>query len=172
MTTNEKPVRVLIAVDGSQTALGAVRHVADMLCAVRSTHVTLLHVVGLKTEELEHPGGADVADEDALEHAVMQNVHASRESATVLAEERVFAPARQLIRTRQNPQHPSTVESKLVAVPHPDPAGEVIDAAASGEYDAVVVGRKGQGWLAERLIGSVATTVVREVRGCAVWVVA
>jgi nucleotide-binding universal stress UspA family protein len=161
----------LIALDGSAVSLRAVRHVAEMLCAAREAHVTLLHVAAIKPELLEHPGGHDDAEEKALEKAVSTGVNVAKTALEAVAEGEIFSGARSLIHDLQSSEHPSSIDTKVIAAAHPDPAVAVIKEAATGEYDAVVLGRRGQGKIADLLLGSVATRVVKNVRNCAVWIV-
>jgi nucleotide-binding universal stress UspA family protein len=165
------PPHVLIAIDGSETALRAVRHVAEMLCAARPTRVTLLHVAGIAPELLEHPGGRDDAEEEALERGVADNVRAASTDVAARAERSVFGPARAVIDELQSHPDESRIDVKLIAEAHADPATAVIEEAETGRYDAIVLGRRGQGRLADLLLGSVATRVVKKVTNCAVWVV-
>ena len=53
-----------------------------------------------------------------------------------------------------------------------DVAEDILSAAAAGNFDTIVMGRRGLGLAKSLLLGSVTTKVVQNAKGCAVTIVA
>jgi nucleotide-binding universal stress UspA family protein len=123
---------VLVPVDGSEQALFAVRHVADNM---QESEAVLFTVLPLEREE-----GAASAPSSARR----QQMEAEATAKLALAEE-ILRAAGVVFRTE---------------VAFGDPAQQILDAAAAGPFDLIVMGRRGGG-LSRALLGSVSDRVVK-----------
>lgn len=131
-------MKILIAVDGSPHALHAVAYAAELVAQLRadSGAITLINVhddVGYRFAEtfVGRDGVAQYLRDVALEEL--------RGAEELLAEARIAC----------------RVEIRTGHV-----AREIVDFAASGGFDLIVLGAKGRSALADLLIGSVAQRVL------------
>jgi nucleotide-binding universal stress UspA family protein len=126
---------LLLAVDGSESSLKAVRHAAALAQATKSMQpsLTLLHVVDIDTLGLRiHDGAQDL----------------------LAAGEKVLAAARAVL---QDAGLEGCFEEKLISG---EPAQTIVHLAESGGYPLIMMGSKGHSTLAHLLVGSVTSTVV------------
>jgi nucleotide-binding universal stress UspA family protein len=134
--------KVLLATDGSPSALAAARWVADLAAVVPDLKVTVLHV--------HQPLAAYVAvaaDGSAIIPDVPEDVALRRDAEPLLAATlEVLGHA------------PRQVETQVEVGA---PADEIVAVAHAGKYDLIVVGRRGLNPLAHLLLGSVSERVVR-----------
>ena len=131
-------MKVLIAIDGSEPALHAVKYVGKLLGLMPLTpsFITLLSVhddSGLRHAKA-FVGQTTVAD-------YLQDLSAKE-----------LEPARKLVETFGT-EHDTVMRTGHVAQ-------EIVECANVGEYDLVVLGAKGRSALADILIGSVAQQVL------------
>jgi nucleotide-binding universal stress UspA family protein len=134
--------RILVPVDGSVIATDAVRYVVSAFGT--SANLTIMTV--LPRERGEVPSGADSP----------RRQEGSEESRSHLA------AAESVLRSAGIPFQEVTAFG--------EPAEEIMRAAREGNFDLIVMGRRGRGGLAKALLGSVSERVVRD-SGCAVTVV-
>ncbi|MGD9504120.1 MAG: universal stress protein [Syntrophobacteraceae bacterium] len=157
MTVERK--KILIAVDGSEPALEAVRYVAGILPLER-VHVTLFHVTTMMPESFWDSGSgvqvgqqfASIGDWREQQEKTIRGFMQDARSVLLSA----GAPADAVV---------ETVQERLVGV-----ARDIIAEAGRG-YDAVVVGRKGVTDLKDLVFGSVAAKVIERAVHSPVWVV-
>jgi nucleotide-binding universal stress UspA family protein len=125
---------ILLAVDGSESSLNAVRQAAALARAMKSLRpsLTLLHVVDIDTLGLEIDGAHDL----------------------LAAGEKVLAVARALL---LDAGLEGCCQEKLVSG---EPAQTIVHYAESGGYPLIMMGSKGHSTLAHLLVGSVTSTVV------------
>ncbi|HZS32320.1 MAG TPA: universal stress protein [Methylomirabilota bacterium] len=124
---------ILVAVDGSEHALGAVR-VAARLARALGARLMLLTVYDAPSEALGEPNYSRALTE-ALDGA-----------------QRVLAEARRVAVDAGA----SECRTEYLAG---QPAGTIVSAAKTGGYDLVVVGSRGRSGLAAALLGSVSSAV-------------
>lgn len=125
--------KILVAVDGSDHAVSAVR-VAARLAQALSAHLTLLHVYHGPSAALGEPNFS-VALGHALDEA-----------------RRTVEGARQAVLEAGGPEP----ETEWLSG---DPADTIVSASRAGDYDLIVVGSRGRGRLGAALLGSVSSTV-------------
>lgn len=135
--------KVLVPCDGSESALRAVRHaVIEAESAVKPPEVELVHV-------LEPQAGAKLADERSL--------------STVFGRGPVASPlppaAKQALQPAIDMLDRAGIRYGLHC-PYGDPAPEIVAHARHAGCDAVIMGTRGRGQLANLVLGSVASRVV------------
>lgn len=134
--------RVLVALDGSEDALGAARFFAALPLALS----TAAHLIGV-VEPMRFPTTAPAIARPALQRALGELIAARRtriEEALGCVE--------------------SLLEAKVVKIersmPVGFPADEIVAAAAHGGADLVVIGARGLGAMQRLLLGSVSERVL------------
>lgn len=146
--------KVLIAIDLSENSLKAVDYVGDMMVHHPSVTITLLNVV-------REPSPDVMPDETEREAYVAK----MREETRRHMEE----AARRLV-SRGIPQNNIHIKiqvcSKVVSI-----SELVLEEQKKGQYQTVVVGRRGVSKREEFLFGSISKKIVGEAKDCAVWVV-
>jgi nucleotide-binding universal stress UspA family protein len=141
--------RVLIATDGSDRAIGAARTAMSLLAP--GSDVTVLSVVDVRAEVAVGGTGLLGAEPLAMPMA----------DPTVAAEldEALTEGARDAVQRTVAALGADGVQPQVV-VAHGDPATEIVGVADDGDYDLVVVGSHGAGFLKRVLVGSVSNHVV------------
>jgi nucleotide-binding universal stress UspA family protein len=124
---------ILVAVDGSDHALDAVR-VAAHLASALSAKLTLMTAYHAPSEALGEPN---------YSHALGEALGAAQ---------RILDDARNVARNSGGPEP----QVEWLAGP---PAETIVETARAGDYDLVVVGTLGRGRLGAALLGSVSSTV-------------
>jgi nucleotide-binding universal stress UspA family protein len=164
--------KILVAVDGSETSLQAVRYVGDILRDSGGIEVTLLHVLEIPPELLEHGG----AENSGKEHRLEEHLESQREkwmqSSQKRMEDEFFAPARKILKQKGIQEEDVQIRMKVTTdMPHPDVAMAIIQEIARGGYGTIVLGRRGKSMLRDFVFGSVAFKVIHHVKNCAIWIV-
>ncbi|MEX1254071.1 MAG: universal stress protein [Dehalococcoidia bacterium] len=128
--------RVLVPVDGSAPSERAVRYVVERL-GPRLSEVSILGVLAIERAEGQSAEEGSPRRRD-LEQEIQR--HLGSAGASLRAAGLVCKP---IIRFG-------------------DPATEILEVVGKDAYDLVVMGRRGRGWAAKALLGSVSEKVVRE----------
>lgn len=131
-------MKILVATDGSKSALQAVKYAAKLVGMLQSG----AHSISL----------INVHDDTGLRHA--KAFVGSTAVADYLRElgEKDLKPARKLLEAANIPHD--------MIMRNGHTAQEIIDCAKEGKFDLVVMGSKGRGAVADLLIGSVAARVL------------
>jgi nucleotide-binding universal stress UspA family protein len=146
--------KVLIAIDLSENSLKAVDYVGKMLSCLKDVDVSLLNVI----KELSHDTTPDPAERE-------RHVQQTRSKSLALMEQ----AARRLVSQGIPEKH---IHLKiLICRKQVSVADLILSERQKGEYETIVVGRRGVSKREEFLFGSVSNSVVREAKGCAVWVI-
>lgn len=146
---------ILIAVDLSENSLKAVDYVAALTSCHPSVKVTLLHVI-------KEPSPDIMPDEKQRKN------HIERVRSEVLA--LMEQAARRLTSAGVPEGH---VRIKIQTCKKPVSVSELIlNEQKCGGYGTIVIGRRGVSKREEFLFGSVSSSVMREAKLCAVWVIA
>ena len=132
-------MKVLVAIDGSDTALRALRYVIDHLDMFGAAPEVILVNVRLPIPSARAKAllGAEVVEQYYREEA-----------------EEALAPARALLAGTPC----KVVERPVIGAP----AGQIIDTAQELHCDIIVMGTHGRSTLGNLLLGSVATRVIAE----------
>lgn len=155
-------VKILLAIDGSEPSMRAVRYVANLLGNRTDAVVTLFHVLMPippsllegSTEyekELKQQRASWVRDEKAVENTL-------------------FAPVREIF--RQSGFRQIQIQTTCrTSVHQPDVAYEILLECQKGDYDTVVMGKRGKSSIQTFQTGSVTEKVFRHARVNALWVI-
>ncbi|MCX7891328.1 MAG: universal stress protein [Burkholderiales bacterium] len=130
-------LKLLVAVDGSENGLRAVRHVADLARRGIRVEAVLLNV---QPPVMSGEVGAIAPAELAEEVRAAASAEALRTARALLAEAPV--PAVEQVATG-------------------DPAQAIVSAAEAARCDGIVIGRRGLGLVASLALGSVSSQVLR-----------
>lgn len=146
--------KVLIALDLSENSLKAAHYVGNMVKCHNTVEISLMHVIrepspDIMTDAKERQRHVETARADAL--ALMEEL-GGRLAAFGIPPARIHLSIQ--------------VCRKPVSV-----AELILREQVKGGYGTVVVGRRGISKKEAFLFGSVSSTVVREARECAVWVI-
>ena len=146
--------KVLVAIDLSENSLKAAEYVGKMLSCQKEIHITLLHTIKEPSPDvMPDPGERQ------------SHVQGGRDRALAVLEK----VARQLIAhniPEKNIHLRIQICRKQVSV-----ADLILSEQQKGEYGTIVLGRRGVSKREEFLFGSVSNSVMREAKGCAVWIV-
>jgi nucleotide-binding universal stress UspA family protein len=148
LIAGRKPVnkKVMVAVDGSPCAAKAIQFVADMLGSSDEYRVKLVYVVR----------GSGSTDMDALkENGIAGNGHVFSDAVKMLTTAGIDADR---ISTK-------TVSGVLSR------AGAIIKTAEQGDWNTIVVGRRGLSGVSDFFMGRVSNKVVHAGRMDTVWIV-
>lgn len=131
-------MKILVATDGSKSALRAVKYAAGLVRSIRSASnaITLINV----------------HDDIGMRHA--ESFVGNDEVADYLRElsEKELKPARKLL-DAAGIKHDMAIRTGHVSQ-------EIVQFAQSGKFDLIVVGSKGRSAIADLLLGSVAQRVL------------
>ncbi|MBU1276768.1 MAG: universal stress protein [Proteobacteria bacterium] len=152
--------KILVAVDGSASALKAVDYVGLMEGAmIRELKVTLLYIMNPIPPSLRRDSQRDTASFKRLRDLEARN---RKQAALVLDK-----CQEHLVRHGMDPE---AVEKKSLPRTS-DPARDIIFEAEQGLYDALVMGRRGISKAQELFLGSVTNKVVQHAERLPLWVV-
>lgn len=156
------PQKVLIAMDESENSMKAVKYVADTVNP-KAVEITLFSVLpevpgtGLEKEPSLHPVFASkMLELKGLTEEKRKMIESVTASARKILEEAGISGDRINIK----------LQAKKVGI-----ARDIILEAQAGNYDTIVVGRRGVSAIKEFMFGSVSNKVVNFARNCTVWVV-
>lgn len=142
--------KVLVAIDGSENSLRAARFAVELMAPNREGTVTFVHVVPPVVAALDWYRGPGTVLSEAAE---MERAAAE---ATVKKAEAVFDEVRLLVEsvTRDTQLKVETI------VKIGEPARTIVDFAASGGYDMIVMGSRGMSPVKGVFLGSVSYKVL------------
>jgi nucleotide-binding universal stress UspA family protein len=163
--------KILIALDGSESSMKAVEHVADVISGHKVSEVTLFHVCFDPPSLLEHGGSEDCDEEAALSAHLHEELTRWIETCRNRVHTDILDRARQVFRDRGVADEVVTVRTQVLAEAQTDVASSIIQEARDGGYDAVVLGRRGASARREFLFGSISSRVTHHLDHCAVWIV-
>lgn len=147
--------RVLIAIDLSENSLKAVDYAGTVMACHSEVYITLLHVI-------KEPA-ADIMPKPEERHEHVERVRSK--SLSIMEE------AGRRLTSKGFAEH--SIHLKIQICRNPVSVAELIlREQQKGGYGTIVVGRRGLSKREEFLFGSVSNTIVREAKGCTVWVVA
>jgi nucleotide-binding universal stress UspA family protein len=154
--------KILLALDGSDQSAKAAQYVANLIANQTDVLINLFHVLPpIPPAMLE--GGLQTTDELHLQRTVWLKDEAEVECS-------LFAPTREIFEKVGFPA--KQIRSKcLPSVNEPDVAYEILKECEQGDYDTVVVGKRGRSSIGKYLIGTVTERVVRHSSARAVWVI-
>jgi nucleotide-binding universal stress UspA family protein len=157
--------KVLIALDNSAGAWGAVEYVAQTFGKTPGVQITLLHVLpGLPPEFWDHGHVIENATEKKSLQGLMDNWETGQEKQW----QALLHKARGRLQQAGIPENAITEKFKSKDY---DVADDILDEAQAGGFGTIVMGRRGLGRAKALLLGSVTNKVAQKARGCAVTIV-
>ena len=163
--------KVLIALDGSESSMRAVEHVADVICGHKVSEVALFHVCFDPPSLLEHGGSEHPERERELNAHLHEKLNRWIEMCRDWVQTDIFERAGKVFQDKGISDEVVTVSTKVSAEAQADVASCIIQEARDGDYDAVVLGRRGSSARREFLFDSISSRVIHHLDTCAVWIV-
>jgi len=155
--------RILLAIDGSEPSMRAVRYVANLLGNQRDVSVTLLHILLPVPPALLEAGSFEVEPQLELERVNWVKAEAAVEC-------NIFDPVREMLtKAGFDGKQIQTRCQRLTS--QSDVAHEILRESENGNYDTIVMGKRGGSRIATFLTGSITEKVARHVKGRAVWII-
>ncbi len=151
--------KLLLPIDGSKNSLEAIEYAGALLKSCPETTLVLFHVLPPVPPIYKETGAMDPVARKYLVQWKKKNQEAI---------ERVLKKSKERLVKSGWP------EIQIQVLPREDRAGvarDILFEAEKGLYDAVVLGRRGMGKIAELFLGSVSTKVIQGAGGIPVWVV-
>lgn len=161
--------KILLAYDGSELSMKAVRYVAGLL-AGQDVFVTLFHVLAPVPPSLrEHGGAENPAVEAELESEYVQ-ARGSWEKAEIAAECSFFGPAWEEFKRAGFDDDQVFAMNRVPSLDR-DITDELLLEARERQYDTIVLGRKSHSHWRTLVKGDLAEKLVRHAKGYTVWIV-
>jgi len=156
--------KVLIALDSSPGAWGAVEYVAEAFGHTPGVQVTLLHVLSGLPPAFWDDG-----------HILDEKEKASRQRLVAAWQKEQEQKWQALVKkAHERLTKAGVAKDAVVNQFQPkdyDVAEDILSAAAAGNFETIVMGRRGLGLAKTLVLGSVTNKVVQGAKGCAVTVV-
>ena len=160
-------MRILLAVDESETSHRVVRYVGSLLARTPNVVLTLFHVLKpMPRGLLEHGGSENPAAEEQL------SVQLRDEQEAWVRKEReseCYVLKKVCETLEQSGFDMSHVEVKYGR--EDDIARNILEEARSGHHETIVVGRHGMSRIKRIFGGGVTDQLLRDAKGFAIWVV-
>lgn len=160
-------MRILVAVDESEHSSRAVKYVGSLLRGNPDAEITLFHVLRpMPRGLLEHGGSENPAGEAQLSQQLRED-----QEAWIQQETEAECPV--LMKACETLTQSGFERSRVaLRIGHEeDVARNVLEEAASGNHDTIVVGRHGTSRVKRLFGGGVTEQILRDAEGFAVWVV-
>jgi nucleotide-binding universal stress UspA family protein len=160
-------MRILVAVDESESSRRAIHYVGSLLHRTPDVTVTLFHVLKpMPRQLLEHGGSENPATEGRLSKQLHedQQVWYRKERE---AECPVLITAREML--EKSGFDASRVSLKFGH--EEDVARNILEEAQGGQYGTIVVGRHGTSGITRMFGGGVTDQLLRNAKGFAIWMV-
>ncbi len=151
--------KILAAVDGSVFSFNALRYLGQLFTDLEGIVVHLLYVVPGPPPAI----GAEWVEERDRMLSLPKEVQARYRGARRFMEEAVLQLGRRGIA-------PSQVECR-VQLTRQGVAADIVNEARRGDYDALLLGRRGVGGLEAMISGSVSETAARQCYDLPLWIV-
>ena len=159
-----RPIKALACLDGSEGSMLALTHLADVLDTSKNFEITLFHAVpgfhGFRNFVRE------VFSSEQDKTAIEQIDRELDKAAELL--EPSFDKARATLISRG--VDPARIHQKI-ARGAGSPAHAIVEEAEKGEYDTILVGRRGLSKVEEFIMGRVSNRVIHMAKDKTVWVV-
>jgi len=157
---------ILIAVDGSRNSLRAVEYAGRVFAPNAKARLMLFHVLPAISRMSLNKEQIKAIDGRKAERADLADLYWQLEDEEKMG--RFFAEATNLL--VQVGVEPEQIKSKF-GVKEGEIAPAILEEVDIGQYETLVVGRRGLSRMREFFLGSISTELVREAQGCAVCVV-
>ncbi len=162
--------KILVALDGSDASMRAVKYTAQVIGGEKNCHVCLLHVLDPLPPKLrEFRGSEDPQEEEELEEELQE-----RTEQWIGQSKRQWLPT---LKKAQSILDQAGVPAKAIetefweAVNHEDLVNDILESGRKDDCGTIVVGRKSFSWLKEMFHHHIADELVRKGHGLTIWVV-
>lgn len=156
--------KILVSMDSSEGAMLALRYVTDMLRGRSGVEVALFHAV--RGFDIFHQvlgkSFVPIHDKDWVDQARVELESAAKEMGPVFDEGHALLTAAGVVSHREAYRIVKGVSSR---------AGAIVEEARRGDYDTIVVGRRGLSKVQEFFMGRVSNKVIQLAKERTVWVV-
>lgn len=158
--------RVLIAVDGSQGAMRAVEYAGQVFAGNPDAWLVLFQVLPVTSRLLLEKKELETIEARKVGRPDLTGLYWSPKDQDKMNQ--FFARAtRALVEAGVSAEQ---IKSKFI-VKYGEIAGAILEEARLGNYQTLIMGRRGLSRIKQLLMGSVSGKVVREARHIAVWVI-
>ena len=158
------PQKFLVCLNDSEGAMLALGHVSDMLGASKNCEITLLHVVHRFHGFRNFVREVFSSEEDKTE---IERIEKDLDEAAKLLEPSFDKARTALVSSGIDTQK---IHQKIVSEAG-SAAQAIIEEAEKGDYDTIVVGRRGISKAEQFIMGRVSSRVIHTARDRTVWVV-
>jgi nucleotide-binding universal stress UspA family protein len=158
--------KVLVAVDGSRNSLRAVEYAGKVFAPNSEARLVLFQILPSISKMLLDTKEMKTIDARKDERPELAGLYWRLEDEEKM--DKFFSVARELL--MQTGVKPEQIKSKF-GVKSGEIADAILEEVELGNYQTLVLGRRGLSRVREFFLGSVSTQVVREAKGCAVCVV-
>ena len=151
--------KIMIAVDDSVHSKNAVYYASRISVWVKNMNYVLFHVQPMLSQYLEDEARKDFKSLNQLNRIKAKNIEASHQLLEQYKSQMVQM---------------GIEESQIQIVTHPANLGiakDILEYALKGQYDAIVLGRRGISGLIEYYMGSVSSNIVQNSRVTPIWLV-
>ncbi|MFW5730785.1 MAG: universal stress protein [Desulfonatronovibrionaceae bacterium] len=152
--------KILIAVDESKNSLNAVQYVAGIVCPDR-VEITLLNILDappdLDSQPSIHP----------LFKSKLQELKGQSSSKLKLMEQ-VLNEMCLILSQAGIPREQIHARSQKA---REGIAKDIISEAKEGQYDTLVMGRRGVTGMEKILLGSISSKIIKSIKNCSVWII-
>jgi nucleotide-binding universal stress UspA family protein len=156
--------KILIAIDGSEGALRAVDYVGHLFSGMDNLHIALFHVIPYLPTSLWDDGHVLTGEERDSRKKVIDTWIRNQQ----LLVEPVFRSAMETLEKRGI--QPEQIETKGIS-DSADVAESILEEARDGNYQTLVLGRRGLSPAKRIFMGSVTTKIINHGAGIAICVV-
>ena len=151
--------KIMIAVDDSSHSKNAVHYASRISAWVKNISYVLFHVQPMLSQYLEDEARTNFKSRNQLNQIKTKNIEASLQL---------------LDKYRSQMLQTGIEENQIQIVTHPANIGiakDILEYALTGQYDALVLGRRGISGLIEYYMGSVSSNIVQNSRVTPIWIV-
>jgi nucleotide-binding universal stress UspA family protein len=163
--------KILLPVDSTPRTLEIARQAGAKLVGPDPKEVTLLLIVELPPELLEHGGGTRSEEEHQIEQRMEKARHDWLQERQREAEPEVFAPARRALLESAGADHHLVVTSRIAGGRPEDKAAKtILDEIEQGGYDVLIIGHREETEHDLTALGHLDEEILAESPDCDVWV--
>ncbi len=158
------PLKVLACLDSSEGAMLALSHLSEVLGASNNCEITLFHAVGGFHSFKNFVREVFSSEKDKTS---VEKIERELDQAAKLLEPSFDKARATLVSSGVDPQR---IHQKIASGAS-NPAQAIIEEAEKGQYDTIVVGRRGLSKVEEFIMGRVSSRVINMAKDRTVWVV-